>query len=290
MKTLRWNLRVLQRRRGEPRWARVYISTLTLCRRLPPLSSKLVVATPTDDPALHQGRERSSPHVVGRWACHVYVPVVSETSEQLGEVLSSAFHAAKAKVPTLHPIGLEDDRWELHISLSRPTFLWTHQKKEFKNAVRRVAASHRGWVLSLAEFIQLENDDRSRVFLAIQVGAGYEQVTLSLSFVTRALKSNSQLEALTNALAPALQAIKQSDFYPEPKFHVSIGWALLKGSGVAKSTERFPTITELPQGVIEDLNRDFASLLQRPSARLEAQEVGVKIGKVVFRWGLGRGT
>jgi len=139
--------------------------------------------------------------------------------------------------------------------------------------VCRVAASHRGWALSLAEFIKLENDDRSRVFLAIQVGAGHEQ-----------------LGALTNALNPALQTFKQSEFYPEPKFHVSIGWALLEGSEAAKSTEDFPTITGLSQGVIEDLNRDFASRLRRPSACLEAEEVCVKIGKDVFRWGLGRGV
>ena len=158
---------------------RVSVSRLTRRRKLPSLSSKLVVATPTDNPALHQGRVRSSPHVDGRWACHVYVPVVLETGEQLGEALSSAFQAAKAKVPTLHPIGLNDGRRELHISLSRPTFLWTHQREEFKNAVRRVAASHEGWTLSLTEFIKLENDDRSRVFLAVQVGAGHEQVRLS---------------------------------------------------------------------------------------------------------------
>lgn len=108
-----------------------------------------------------------------------------------------------------------------------------------------------------------------------------------LSFAC-ALKIHSQLEALTHALTPALQAIKQSEFYPEPKFHVSIGWALSKGRGVAMSAEYFPTITELPQGMIEDLNRDFASRLRRPSARLEAEEVCVKMGKDVFRWGLGR--
>ena len=160
-----------------------FVLALTLCRRLPPLSSKLVVTTPTDNPAMHQGRVRSLPHVDGRWACYVYVPVVSGTNEPLGGTLSSAFHTAKAKVPTLRPIGLEENRWELHISLTRPAFLWTHQREEFKNAVRRVAASHQGWALSLAEFIQLENDDRSRVFLATQVGAGHEQVRLSLPLV-----------------------------------------------------------------------------------------------------------
>ena len=98
-----------------------------------------------------------------------------------------------------------------------------------------------------------------------------------------------QLRRLTDALAPALRAIKQNEFYPEPKFHVSIGWALLGRTGIDKSTEIFPTIAELPQNVIEELNREFASQLHRPSACVEAEAVCVKIGKDAFRWGLGLG-
>ena len=103
------------------------------------------------------------------------------------------------------------------------------------------------------------------------------------------LNVSFQLGALTDALTPALRAIKQSEFYPEPKFHVSIGWALLERNGADKPTGDFPTIAELPQGVIEDLNREFASQLRKPSARVEAEEVCVKIGKDAFRWGLGSG-
>jgi len=103
------------------------------------------------------------------------------------------------------------------------------------------------------------------------------------------LKIYLQLGALSDALTPALRAIKQSGFYPEPKFHVSIGWALLERNGTDKSTEDFPTITEFPQDVIEDLNRDFSSQLRRPSACVEAKEVCVKIGKEGFQWGLGWG-
>jgi hypothetical protein len=103
------------------------------------------------------------------------------------------------------------------------------------------------------------------------------------------LKIYLQLGALSDALTPALRAIKQSEFYPEPKFHVSIGWALLERNGTARSTEDFPAIAEFPQDVIEDLNRDFASQLRRPSASVEAEEVCVKIGKEAFQWGLGRG-
>jgi len=240
-------------------------------KKLPSLSSKLIVATPVDNPAQHQGRMRKSPHVDGQWACHVYIPVRSEMGEQLGAILLRAFQAAKTKVPTLHPIGLENGGWELHISLSRPTFLWTHQREGFKDAVRGVAALHEGWTVSLTEFIRLENDDQSRVFLAVQVGAGHEQ-----------------LATLTDALTPALRAIKQNEFYPKPKFHVSIGWALLDKKGTAKSTGGFPTVAEFPQDVIEGLNRDFAPQLRRPSTYVEVEQVCVKIGKDAFRWGLGR--
>ena len=90
-----------------------------------------------------------------------------------------------------------------------------------------------------------------------------------------------------NALTPTLRTIKQSEFYPEPKFHVSIGWALLEGNGTTEPTEGFPTIEGFPQGLVEDLNREFASQLRRFSAHLEAEEVCTKIGKDVFRWRLG---
>lgn len=103
------------------------------------------------------------------------------------------------------------------------------------------------------------------------------------------LKIYSQLGALSQALTPALRAIRQGEFYPEPRFHVSIGWALLERKGVDKLAGDFPTITELPQDVVEDLNRDFAAQLRRPSARVETEEVCVKIGKETFRWGLGWG-
>ena len=98
-----------------------------------------------------------------------------------------------------------------------------------------------------------------------------------------------QLRALSDALTPALRAIRQNEFYPEPKFHVSIGWALLERNGIDKSAEEFPTIKGLPQDVIEDLNRDLASRLRGPSAHVEVEEVCVGIGKDVFRWGLGWG-
>jgi U6 snRNA phosphodiesterase len=57
--------------------------------------------------------------------------------EYLANLLSKALESAKEKVPSLYSIGLDDDSsWELHISLTRPTFLRTHQREDFKKAVK----------------------------------------------------------------------------------------------------------------------------------------------------------
>jgi hypothetical protein len=122
-------------------------------KKLPVLSPNLVVPIPQDDPALHQGRARSSPFVEGQWAAYVYIPVRLDVSSRLNGVLASALQAAQSQVPSLHPIGIPPSRQytsslleprrgneELHISLSRPIYLRSHQREDLKQAVRTLAS------------------------------------------------------------------------------------------------------------------------------------------------------
>jgi hypothetical protein len=142
-------------------------------RKLPTLSHSLTVPTPVDNPSLHQGRTRTIPYKEGQWATHVYVPVLLSRGTLLYKTVADLLCSAKARVSALHatspvtdeilqkingdylPADIKQDavesvsvnqsvtnlgpKIELHISLSRPLYLHTHQRQEFKIAVQSVA-------------------------------------------------------------------------------------------------------------------------------------------------------
>lgn len=110
-------------------------------RKLPALSASLTVPTPVDDPALHQGRVRTVPHVEGQYAMYIYVPLALHHGDALYTLVEDALTLARTHVPSLYPIGGQERGRELHISLSRPLFLRAHQREEFKCAIRQVASS-----------------------------------------------------------------------------------------------------------------------------------------------------
>ena len=131
-------------------------------RRLPTLGDHLQPQAPVDNPALHQGRRRTTPHIEGQFAAYVYVPFVIPKRSHLYTLLLRIYTTAKLLVPTLHPIGFEepsplisgsepassdstDTSIKLHISLTRPTYLRAHQREEFKRAVRLICKTRGKW-------------------------------------------------------------------------------------------------------------------------------------------------
>jgi hypothetical protein len=124
-------------------------------RKLPSLASSLVVPAPIDDPALHQGRIRATPHVDGQYAAHIYIPLVIHPKTALYSLLEEVLSVTKAMVPAAHNIGEIEScnrnnggamvsttrtARELHLSLSRPIFLRAHQREEFKQAIKLIAS------------------------------------------------------------------------------------------------------------------------------------------------------
>lgn len=112
---------------------------------------------------------------------------------------------------------------------------------------------------------------------------------------------------MTNALTPALLAIRQKEFYSEPRFHASIAWALLdhpsstvkRDSPVPGTTSpephpeqlsekaAFPTISHFPKELIQTLNTCHgAQLASQKIGTFEVEEITVKIGKEVYTWAL----
>ncbi|KZT20018.1 hypothetical protein NEOLEDRAFT_1165226 [Neolentinus lepideus HHB14362 ss-1] len=312
-------------------------------RKLPALSGSLATTAPVDNPALHQGRVRTTPYVEGQYAAYVYVPVALEPRSKLLKLVRKVYRDAKKAVPTLHPIesspstsrdtarsgpsmkeGTEsaasrstagDSAFdlelpqELHVSLSRPIFLRAHQLGELKRAVKSIAASHSQFTASFATFSNLTNDERTRTFLSLEIGAGH-----------------SQLSSLSTALTSLLRSLRQKSFYSEPRFHASFAWALLSGassgtlssddtlsftnkpcpssetetlssskvtagnpaSTIVPSTSLFPTIAALPASLVPDLVSGYALQLASPHVgSFEVTHMFVKIGKSVSRFKLG---
>ncbi|KAF8967106.1 hypothetical protein BDZ97DRAFT_1903514 [Flammula alnicola] len=274
-------------------------------KKLPPISSSIVAPGPMDNPTLHQGRIRTTPHVEGQFAAHVYVSLALPRQSVLHKVVRDILRDAKKAIPTLHDIWSYKEgsmRPELHISLSRPIFLRAHQREDLKRAVKNIAKKHRAFIVFFATLSELINDEKTRTFLTMEIGAGYHE-----------------LRSLLDELAPALQAIRQQEYYVNPRFHASIAWALLcKAQGTsdsrsvtsdsictpfvsseelgdpssrstpeAPSTVVFPTIARLPPEEIKVLNDRYSAELSSPKVgAFDVGSITLKIGKDVSSWRL----
>lgn len=121
---------------------------------LPTLSATLAPAVPKDDPSQHQGRIRSQPFVDGQFATHIYAPISTSILHNIIEsVIKDVREACKdlelfslLEVPKQE--GISDDvstetgkelLEELHLSVSRPLFLRSHQRDLVTKTVKDIA-------------------------------------------------------------------------------------------------------------------------------------------------------
>jgi U6 snRNA phosphodiesterase len=185
---------------------------------------------------------------------------------------------------------------------------------------------HQSFKASFATFSALNNDENTRTFLTLEVGAGHETVCLSPNFSANAItfphSSYFQLSILANSLNPVLSALRQQGYYSKPRFHASIAWGLLdslKGNeaqssdsspktdlsttlpkappspsenvSAAKSeieTALFPTIPCLPPSLIPNLIEKYGLDLVSPKVgSFEVGSIVVQIGKDTSEWNLG---
>jgi hypothetical protein len=170
------------------------------------------------------------------------------------------------------------------------------------------------FILSFATLSELINDEKTRTFLTMEVGAGHHEVSLRL-LPRNLYRQFFQLCSLVGALAPALRAIRQQEYYDNPRFHASIAWALLSRtqdtslesinsdnvcihpaqseyispstSTVEDSAEAFPTISGLPPELITSLIERYSARLSSPYiGNFDVEKVVVKIGKETTSWRL----
>ncbi|KAL5482667.1 USB1 [Sanghuangporus weigelae] len=250
-------------------------------RKLPKLSPSLSVPVPNDDPTLHQGRVRTSPHVEGQFAAFVYVPVLLKKNPPLRQLLEKSVNHAKNIEPALVCDWLDSpETHTLHISLTRPIYLRNYQREELKRVVKAAARVICPFTASFSKFAIFENDEHTRAFLGIEVGAGHRE-----------------LEMLSKPVEPILKSLRQKGFYSEPRFHASIAWALL-ATGVRlqdeASTHTIPAgtlprvISSLPPQLLSDMESHFGRTLSGSKTGVfDVDSICVKIGKEISSWPLG---
>ncbi|KAJ3055993.1 poly(U)-specific 3'-to-5' RNA exonuclease [Rhizophlyctis rosea] len=126
-----------------------------------------------DDPAQHDGRVRSKPHVEGNWATVVYVSFLpSAELEDLVEQIRTKLGKRLYPQHTLTPI-YED---LLHISLSRTAFLKVFQIDRFVELLGEKVSQLQRFHVTFNGFSQYLNDDETRSFLGADVEQGKDQV------------------------------------------------------------------------------------------------------------------
>lgn len=164
-----------------------------------------------DEPSKHQGRKRTIAHVDGQFAAYVYAPIFPV--QRLQQVVQEIFGSIDKHVQNVHrlvhfksdaladengipPIPPSTINGVPHLSLTRPIYLRAHQRGILKQAVREVTKKvpkcvygsvqrrHSGhnaeWLrfkASFASFVVLDNDNKTRSFLALEIGAGHDLVS-----------------------------------------------------------------------------------------------------------------
>ncbi|KAL5501540.1 USB1 [Sanghuangporus vaninii] len=250
-------------------------------RKLPKLSPSLSVPVPIDDPTLHQGRVRTSPHVEGQFAAFVYVPVPLKKNTPLRQLLEKSVNHAKNIEPALVCDWLDNPGTHtLHISLTRPIYLRDYQREELKRVVKAAARVVCPFTASFSKFATFENDEHTRVFLGIEIGAGHRE-----------------LEMLSKTVEPILRTLRQKGFYSEPRFHASMAWALLTTGTRSQDEASTPSvpagtlprvISSLPPQLLSYAEAQFGKTLSSiKTGVFDVDSICVKIGKEISSWPLG---
>jgi hypothetical protein len=221
--------------------------------QLPPLPTSFhdlyaanVRTASSDDPSLHGGRKRQTPHVQGNWPTHVYLEWHPQHEE--AEVLQSIITritSGSAKVHTLLQSELKAPL-PLHISLSRSLMLRTDAKDEFLSRIRsnmktvavKPFSVHFGklawypnyernrWFLSLSAR-RADGDELNRLLGAFNAAcASMEQPELYVSQKTAPPRGGNGKKRRKST--PAKAGLEDEIPIPDcsDSFHISLAWSL----------------------------------------------------------------
>ncbi|KAK5677652.1 poly(U)-specific 3'-to-5' RNA exonuclease [Elasticomyces elasticus] len=257
------------------------------------LYSSTVRTTTSDDPSLHGGRKRVTPHVEGQWPGHVYLewnPDDKET-EHLSRLINHELklHENGCQVQSLltNDLGVS---LPLHVSLSRPLSLLTSQKTPFldqlKDAVRSTGV--RTFDVLPGGLRWHSNELRTRWFLVLQSrkpgGDELGKLLESCNGVARGF-GQPLLYTQDSIEGEPLDAAKQHmwDGDEGGKFHISLAWSLTEPKG---GTGTGTTATQLAHGKAEKSETSSPIEAELANLSISFSEVKVRIGQDVHSFPL----
>jgi hypothetical protein len=147
----------------------------------------------------------------------------------------------------------------------------------------------------------LTNDEKTRTFLCVEVGAGHKQASGLLTVMHRVfILISVQMQELSQSLSSHLASLRQLPYYSQPRFHISIAWILTPaltasnpppdstGTIEHKSAFEAHNIDQFLADVtssIKQLQNTFSKRLLA-LGRLDVRSLEVKVGKEIHKWPL----
>ncbi|KAK5700264.1 poly(U)-specific 3'-to-5' RNA exonuclease [Elasticomyces elasticus] len=255
------------------------------------LYSSTVRTTTSDDPSLHGGRKRVTPHGEGQWPGHVYLEYNPnpQESEQLSQLIASEqqVQGAGCKVHSLlsNDLGVS---LPLHVSLSRPLSLGTEQKSPFLTQLKDAVSSTgvRTFDVMQGGLAWHPNELRTRWFLVLQLRKPAQDELAKLLRSCNEIAGGFEQPLLytqDSIEGESLDAAKQhgGDGDDGGKFHISLAWSLTEptgGDGTIAAT------TEVAHGKVEKSEPNTAPAAietEMKGLSMTFSEVKVRIGQDV---------
>ncbi|CAG8958941.1 hypothetical protein HYFRA_00012938 [Hymenoscyphus fraxineus] len=276
---------------------------------LPPLPSKfhdLYASTARvstkDDPSLHNGRKRATPHVEGNWPTHIYIEWYPSPTEYTS--LKNLISALQEKLPfeneaVIHSFLTSDlgAPLPLHISLSRPIGFLTEEKDGFVTSLERFISTSgiRPFEIRFCGLDWVANFEKTRWFLVLRIHQPAENGLNKLLHTSNTVVQNHGQPPL---YAKAMVSSPSIDKGSSPKgtgklsgrgrrrpekiewkdmqdlssaFHISIAWTLESPSQELK---------KVTGALVENHFKEMSSM------EVDISEIKVKVGNVVTSLGL----
>ncbi|TVY19212.1 U6 snRNA phosphodiesterase, partial [Lachnellula arida] len=269
---------------------------------LPPLPSKFhdLYASSSrvstrDDPSLHGGRKRVTPHIEGNWPTHLYIEWYPATAEceSLSKLISNLKGLPLKESSKLHSFLTSDlgAPLPLHISLSRPIGFGTGQKDDFVTSLETAIKSSgiRPFDFAFSGLDWVANFENTRWFLVLRIQkAEFDSLNKLLHVCNAAVQDYGQPPLYAKASTTATSGnTAKSPKWPKKEtsknrysakaywsnlqdvseaFHISIAWTLGSPS---------EDLLALTKSVATD---DFQDVAQ---TRVNIQEIKAKVGNAV---------